>query len=188
MHGEDQPIIVVYTDLAHLLHDADMRMALAAKARRELLVPRMWLEKVTWKVRFRLGELLLCGFCRQALGRAAGSSRKPSQITHASAVFRFLIEQTPRIYQDSTMCAHGYSGWPSRPCSTTAQHVPGGRAALLWKLRTIFRHVQSSIKSAGFPLPTVLHHLRKNRSRRIQLDIRRCEAPCQVEPVAHLDT
>ena len=39
--GSLAAIVVVYTDLTHWLHDADMKMALAAKARRELLVPWM---------------------------------------------------------------------------------------------------------------------------------------------------
>ena len=39
--GSLAAIVVVYTDLTHWLHDVDMKMALAAKVRREL-VPWMF--------------------------------------------------------------------------------------------------------------------------------------------------
>ena len=86
---------------------------------------------------------------------------------------------------DSRMRAHCYSGSPSRPFSTTAQNVPAGRAALLWQLRTIFQHAQSSIECPGFPHQTVrgpLQYPNMNRSRRTQLHVRRCHAQCRGEP------
>ena len=124
VHGEDQPIIVVYTDLAHLLHDADMRMALAAKARRELLVPRMWLEKVTWKVRFRLGELLLCGFLSPST-RPGGGQQQKTFTDHAciccfSVLNRADSEDMSRFYN---VCS-----WLLRMAKQAVQHYCPARA------------------------------------------------------------
>ena len=87
---------------------------------------------------------------------------------------------------DSRMRAHNYSGSSSRPFSTTAQNMPAGRAALIWNLRTIFQHVQSSIESPALHRPTILHHLHKSKSLRIQPDMRPCQTQRQVEPAAQM--